>query len=53
MPKKNKLDPKLHDPKTAPHKKNEGAQSNGQQERDPKRRKGQFIGAGDAPRMIK
>ena len=53
MPKKNKLHANQHDPKTAPRKKNEGAQSNGQFERDPQRRTGNFTAAGDAPRMIK
>ena len=33
--------------------KNAAGQTNGEFELDPKRRKGQFTAAGDAPRMIK
>jgi hypothetical protein len=33
--------------------KNAAGQTNGENELDPKRRKGNFTGAGDAPRMIK
>jgi hypothetical protein len=42
---------KLSNPNT--RGKNFAGQTNGQNEQDPKRRGGQFTGAGDPPRMIR